>query len=512
LSNTGLEFTRFRAALRIHGPFKISTNPTDEMRVWTEASEPEFTASEAAKSLDMKINHDIDMDSANSNTIGPPTKVFKPDRKSEAAMAVISAPSSNEVDFGLTEQRSQPVQESSEAECFLTWPPIAKKPSSCSTLLMVSDKNADPPLEEPRLQNGPVIMDLNISQNPDGSSGITRLVYSKGRKVAVLAEAYALMFAPDTKGILFATRDRRQRLGFCELAKSSKPQSGYMCQIESTYAERIHYDFLGWLPDGQQFVSRLTSSMVLLSKYKKVPRSMKRGYWWEPTFFAGSMNFPISSANSVVRGFALSSNGTWVATISSGLAIRLFDAESGHCSTEIPANGVDGSTVWNRWKTYRSTLSLVAFSPDNQVLASNQGDPAIRLWAVPTGEKKLQLLSCLEHEETQFKPLVHFLSFSPDNTHLAAGLATSEISIWNWQTSMLVGLIKTSEIFSLKFSPHGWLASGHHNVALIWDAVERRLVQVLDGGAGFVCSIAFSSDGKQLALGADYSIQMWEEK
>ena len=181
------------------------------------------------------------------------------------------------------------------------------------------------------------------------------------------------------------------------------------------------------------------------------------------------------------------------------------------------------------------TLSVtsVAFSPDEQILASGSGDETIRLWDANTGE----LIETLEGHRD---PVIS-VAFSPDGRILASGSDDDTIRLWNptiierqvstepalWnletgeqietQTDNTEPLLKileghTRDVNSVAFSPDGQiLASGSDDDTIrLWDVNTDELIETFEGHTSSVTSVTFSPDGQTLASGSrDETTRLW---
>src|SRR5207245_2534814 len=75
-----------------------------------------------------------------------------------------------------------------------------------------------------------------------------------------------------------------------------------------------------------------------------------------------------------------------------------------------------------------------------------------------------------------------------------------------WRCGELAGSVR-----SVSFSPDArLLAASTYKTVSIWDVVNGRVVESLDGPMGLVSSVAFSPDARLLALGSDDgSVRLW---
>jgi len=155
----------------------------------------------------------------------------------------------------------------------------------------------------------------------------------------------------------------------------------------------------------------------------------------------------------------------------------------------------------------------VAFSSDNQTVASGSADKTVILWNVNKGEK--QVLK--EH-----KGAVQAVTFAPDGKTLASAGADRLVCIWNVANASKQFVLErhTGPVFAVAFSPDGnLLASAGEDkkdnveVGLVrfWDSVKGKPA----GDPGImhsrgVFAMSFAPDGKALVTGGkDNLLRVW---
>jgi WD40 repeat protein len=172
-------------------------------------------------------------------------------------------------------------------------------------------------------------------------------------------------------------------------------------------------------------------------------------------------------------------------------------------------------------KGHTRLVQCVAFSPSGAMLASADGDGAVRLWDVSTllkpgvaGGGEAQRLK--GHE----KP-VWSVAFSPDGRTLASGSYDETVRLWDVSSAPNTGVASGREVRRLKrhaggvnsvaFSPDGRiLAAASLDVVVLWDVERGREVGQLKGHKHLVQSVAFSPDGRTLASGSwDKTVRLW---
>ena len=105
------------------------------------------------------------------------------------------------------------------------------------------------------------------------------------------------------------------------------------------------------------------------------------------------------------------------------------------------------------------------------------------------------------------------MAFSPDGQTLASGGEDGFVRIWNAITGTCLQTLKlrTGGVNSLAFSPDGrTLAISSFHLCL-WDATAGTLRQTLASQTDRIYSVSFSPDGQTLASGsADMVVRLWE--
>jgi WD40 repeat protein len=158
----------------------------------------------------------------------------------------------------------------------------------------------------------------------------------------------------------------------------------------------------------------------------------------------------------------------------------------------------------------------VALSPDGKVLASaSHGATAVLDVAA---RKELALLS--DPAVDQEDPLV---AFGPDGHWLACGRKKGEVRVVEWARGRVIALLEVhrrllegrpGEVKSAMFDPAGatlvtCATTKWDNEAevKIWDLPGGRLRHTIAGTAG---PVAFSHDGRQLAVTKEGTVELWD--
>ncbi|MCV6636980.1 caspase family protein [Candidatus Albibeggiatoa sp. nov. NOAA] len=193
------------------------------------------------------------------------------------------------------------------------------------------------------------------------------------------------------------------------------------------------------------------------------------------------------------------------------LAVQIFK-EKNNATTRSNLLRVLQSQQQHQRLLYGHTDQIysMAFSPNNQVLASGSWDNTVRLWDVATGQTLGQPL-------TGHSSSVISVAFSPDGKTLASGSVDNTVRLWDVETRKPLGqplTAHTHTIYKTIFSPDGkTLASASRDKTIrLWDVATRKpLGQPLTGHSDTVTNIIFSADGKILTSESkDNTIRHWD--
>jgi WD40 repeat protein len=152
-------------------------------------------------------------------------------------------------------------------------------------------------------------------------------------------------------------------------------------------------------------------------------------------------------------------------------------------------------------------MTVVAWHPGGNLLATAGLDPRIRIWDVKTQRKIAQL-------EGHVEP-VYFLSFHPDGDLLASAAVEGVLRLWQPSPGRLLMRLPVSGWAG--FSREGqwpWVITPSDHEAQLWGIVPSQeyhtFINNFDESEGAPREGSISPDGTLLALGATDGVRLWD--
>jgi WD40 repeat protein len=175
----------------------------------------------------------------------------------------------------------------------------------------------------------------------------------------------------------------------------------------------------------------------------------------------------------------------------------------------VPPAGLPAEKPAFTLPAHKDEIFALAFSPDNNTLASSGYDRLIRLWDVTHG-KQVRMLK--DHSDT-----VYGLAFNQDGSLLASASADRAVKVWETATGRRLYTLaeSTDWLYSLVWSPDGkhLAAAGVDQSIRVWavNASAGKLVHSAYAHEAPVVRLAYSADGKTIySLGEDRALKSWD--
>jgi WD40 repeat protein len=162
----------------------------------------------------------------------------------------------------------------------------------------------------------------------------------------------------------------------------------------------------------------------------------------------------------------------------------------------------------SRFTQIFSSVSTVAFSPDDRLLAIGDANQQLSLWRVSDGQT---------HAVFSDNPTwVWAVAWSPDGRILASGGEDHFVRLWDVASKRCVAILRGHQgtVRDLAWHPQEpILAScGDDHQIRFWDLETNECNMVLSGHQNWVMSIAWNPDGNLLVSGSlDRTVRLWDK-
>jgi len=158
---------------------------------------------------------------------------------------------------------------------------------------------------------------------------------------------------------------------------------------------------------------------------------------------------------------------------------------------------------------HTNLIYSVAFSPDEDILASSSDDNSIKLWQVKNWQ---EICTITGHTNS-----VYSIAFSPDGKIIASSSHDKTIKLWRVKDGQEIRTLTghTNSVYGVAFSPDGEiLASSSWDKSIkIWRVKDGQEVSTIKGHNNLVYAVAFSVNGEILASSSwDRTIKIWRVK
>jgi WD40 repeat protein len=175
-----------------------------------------------------------------------------------------------------------------------------------------------------------------------------------------------------------------------------------------------------------------------------------------------------------------------------------------------PYNGTVVQKERTALSGHQDRIRALSFSPDGNRLASASEDGTIKIWDTTTW--KLQ--SAIEDTDKPPPPVLS-VAYSPSGKILAAGKGNGTTKLYDEAGKELMTLqAGKGWVRSVAFSPDSKQVASAENdgSVIIWDTESGKAIKALKGSDDAVWCVAFSPDGKSLASGGWESnvVRIWD--
>jgi len=151
-------------------------------------------------------------------------------------------------------------------------------------------------------------------------------------------------------------------------------------------------------------------------------------------------------------------------------------------------------------------VTCFSFSPDGTELLSSDYGGMLKIWEIPSGNELGSL-------EITCGTTVRAIAYSPNGLTFLTSSFWGNIKLWDRKTlTIVLTFEKVSSVYSMAFSPNGALVvSNIRDSFIIFDASSGKTLSEINGHSGEVTCVSFSNDGSLIMSGSeDKTIRIWD--
>ena len=183
----------------------------------------------------------------------------------------------------------------------------------------------------------------------------------------------------------------------------------------------------------------------------------------------------------------------------------------------LPQAGKE-AVLLNGWSVDAGAVKSLALTPNGKVLASGHDDGGIRLWLINqpvTSEPSArQPIRVLEGHSMTIGDGGTNMAFSPDNQTLASASHDQTIRLWNWKAGKTRHILNghNSDATGVAFSPGSKLlaSSSFDQSIILWDVESGRGLRRLKGHQNMIFGLQFLNKDLLASASSDNTIRLWD--
>jgi WD40 repeat protein/serine/threonine protein kinase len=202
---------------------------------------------------------------------------------------------------------------------------------------------------------------------------------------------------------------------------------------------------------------------------------------------SGAVAATLRGHSGAVGAIAFSPDGRSLVSTGADRSVRLWTLATARCAAVM--------------RGHTNAVQAVAFSPDGTVIASGSLDRTIRLWDPATGACTRTMAP---HNGT-----IRSLAFTPDSRSLLAGGWWST-DVWDVDTGLRTRSF-SGTILEIAVTAGGErLVTGSRDCIRVWELSEGGAFTLLPTSVGTLFRVAFSPDGRAVAVGGSRGTELWD--
>jgi WD40 repeat protein len=275
------------------------------------------------------------------------------------------------------------------------------------------------------------------------------------RRITVKGTVAALAFAPDSKAVVSAGRDRVARLWDVATGKQLQEFKGHkhsLCGVALS-------------PDGKTLA---TGDVQATSRLWDV-ESGKELHQMDMKSLTENLSLAFSPDSKTLACAGAWNDSSFLPK--GGINIQGVEVTPKEGYLVLTWDVATGKEV-HRFAGLTDAIKSAAWSPDGKRLAAASRDGRVAIWDASTGKELLHILAHPDHVDAAFSSSPG-LAFSPNGKTLASASTDKTVRLWDVSTAKELGRFLGADggFYTVAFSPGGkkMVAGSSDTTAIIWD-------------------------------------------